>query len=109
MSGTRGIRGAWLGAGMVGMLLLAGCAARVGPAGVEFAVRAPPRVRVEVRSVSPGPEYVWIGGYYAWRGGDYVWVPGRWDRPPQASYRRWQPGHWVQARQGWYWVEGRWA
>lgn len=108
MFGPGRINRSWQRVALLGVIALAGCGPAFGPAGVEFAVRAPPRERVEVRGVAPGPGYYWINGNYAWRGGDYVWISGRWDRPPQATYRRWEAGHWVHARQGWYWVEGRW-
>jgi hypothetical protein len=89
-------------------LAMAACAPGYGPAGVEFAVRAPPREIVEVRTGSPGRDYVWVPGHYVWERGDYVWVRGEWRVPPESRYRRWQPGHWQRARNGWYWVEGRW-
>ncbi len=78
------------------------------PPGAVFVRVAPPRARVEVIGVAPGPGYVWIAGYHAWRGGAYVWVPGRWERPPEPRYHRWVPGHWREHRNGWYWVEGHW-
>jgi hypothetical protein len=107
MSGTQRIERVWQYGAAVGLFVLAGCAPAYGPAGVEFAVRAPPRNLVEVRVASPGPRYVWIAGHYGWQGGNYAWVSGRWDLPPQPR-QRWVAGHWVHARQGWYWVEGRW-
>ena len=93
---------------IVAVGLIASCSARIAPAGVEIAVRRPPSLRVEVRSNPPGPNYVWVSGHHAWRGGDYVWVPGEWMLPPNQQYRRWEPGHWIAVRGGWYWVDGRW-
>jgi hypothetical protein len=66
----------------------------------------PPAVR-ETIVVSPGPGYVWIGGYHAWNGSAYVWTPGRWELRP-ARRHAWVPGHWKHDRRGWYWVEGHW-
>lgn len=40
----------------------------------------PPPPRVEVVTVSPGPEYVWVGGYHRWSGRAYNWVPGHYER-----------------------------
>lgn len=90
------------------LLAAAACGPGYGPAGVDIVVRRPPPERVEVQSTAPGSGYVWIRGHYAWQGGDYVWIAGRWEQPPQATYRRWTPGHWARARGGWYWVEGHW-
>ena len=68
---------------------------------------APPPPPAEVRIVSPGAGYVWIGGYHRWNGTAYVWVPGRWMLPPRAHVV-WAPGHWKHVSHGWYWVDGRW-
>ncbi len=95
-------------AAVIGLLAAVACGPGDGPAGVSIVVRRPPPERVEVEGTAPGTGYVWIRGHYAWQADDYVWVAGRWDRPPQSNYRRWQPGHWAHARSGWYWVEGRW-
>src|SRR5206468_7992469 len=40
--------------------------------------QAPPVVRVEAQTVSPGPGYVWTRGYWRWTGAGYEWVPGTW-------------------------------
>jgi hypothetical protein len=53
-----------------------------GPRTVErdvLVTEAPPPVRVETRSVAPGPGYVWTSGYWRWTGARYEWVPGRLD------------------------------
>ncbi len=68
---------------------------------------APPQMRHEHRSSSPGPGYVWASGSWDWRGNDWGWVPGRWDRPGshnvqwvKAQYARegpawrYEPAHW---------------
>jgi hypothetical protein len=108
MSQLATISRGWRVITMFSGLVLAGCAPAYGPAGVEFVARRPPRELIDVRVVAPGPRYVWIAGHYAWQRGDFAWVSGRWELPPQAEFRRWDPGRWVQARQGWYWAEGRW-
>ena len=98
----------WRRTALVGLLAVVACAPAYAPAGVEVVVRRPPPERMEVRSGPPGPGYVWVGGHYAWQRGDYLWIGGRWEAPPQPTYRRWEAGHWARVRGGWYWVEGHW-
>ncbi len=67
----------------------------------------PPPVRVETRTVAPGPSYVWTNGYWQWTGARYAWVPGHWvERPRPAAV--WVEGHWVRRPGGWIWVAGHW-
>ena len=69
--------------------------------------QAPPPVRVETRTVSPGVGYVWTPGYWRWSGIEYVWVPGTWiARPRPAAV--WVAGHWVRRPGGWVWISGHW-
>jgi hypothetical protein len=42
---------------------------------------APPPPIVETVTVSPGPEFIWIGGAWVWRG-HWAWQRGHWGRPP---------------------------
>lgn len=105
---TPGISRGWASVALLGVLAITGCGPRLGPIGVEYTPRRPPPYRAEVRDRQPDPRSVWVPGHYAWRSGDYVWMSGRWEAPPQPTFRRWEPGHWVSSRQGWYWVEGRW-
>ena len=102
-----------------GLPLLAGCIVerqprrvvvveQPAPAG-EVIVETPaalPPPRIEVQPVSPGPEYIWIGGGWEWRAG-WIWAPGHWViRPrPRAA---WAVGHWERHPRGYVWVEGRW-
>src|SRR5260370_4248963 len=67
-----------------------------GPAAREVLVtQAPPAVRVETQTVSPGPGHVWTSGYWRWTGAQYVWVPGTWiTRPRPAGV--WVDGHLVR-------------
>ncbi|MEP6690739.1 MAG: hypothetical protein ABJD07_06245 [Gemmatimonadaceae bacterium] len=76
-------------------------------AGVIYAHRAPPTERIEVVSVAPGREDVWVKGHWAWRRDDYDWIPGHWARA-QAGSREYVPGRWEHDRFGWFWIEGRW-
>ena len=92
-------------------LVVSGCvvAARVplpvGP--VVYVDRAPPAPYNEPIAVSPGPGYVWVGGYYGWTGRDYVWTRGYWSLPAR-GYSRWNPGYWHRDGRGHYWVPGHW-
>jgi len=67
----------------------------------------PPAPVYEVRSVAPGPGYVWIEGYHRWDGNGYLWVTGRWERPPHVR-AVWVPGHWDHDGRGYFWIDGRW-
>ncbi|MEP6778265.1 MAG: hypothetical protein ABJC26_00140 [Gemmatimonadaceae bacterium] len=97
-----------LAAGIAMSVGSSACMATVQPrAGVVYVRTAPPRRIVEVRSISPGRNYIWIDGYHQWRGNAYAWVPGRWEAPA-ANYRQYQKGEWKHDRNGWYWVEGHW-
>lgn len=80
------------------------CAA---PSGRLYVRVGPPAPIAEVRSVSPGPDFVWIEGYHRWDGRAYVWVPGRWERRPQPR-AEWVPGRWEHDRRGWFYVDGHW-
>jgi len=92
---------------VVGMLFALGLAFNV--AGQEVVVTVkPPHAVEERRPVSPGRDYVWIGGYHRWDGRAYVWVPGRWERPPH-RHAHWVAHHWVKRHGGWVLIEGHWA
>ncbi len=68
---------------------------------------APPEPVVEVRAVSPGPDFIWIPGYYDYSGGGYVWVAGRWARPPHRN-AEWVPDRWEHQDKGYRHVKGHW-
>src|ERR1700726_163290 len=76
-------------------------------AGDVFVTEAPPAVRVETQTVSPGVGYVWTPGYWRWNGNGYVWVSGSWVRPPRTA-AVWVTGHWVHRPHGWVWIPGHW-
>ena len=67
----------------------------------------PPPPEPEVVTVSPGPDYVWIGGYHRWNGRSYGWTRGHYERRPHRE-ARYAPGHWEHRGRGHVWVEGRW-
>ena len=67
----------------------------------------PPPMRVEVRPVAPGADFVWTPGSYAWRGGRYEWNTGTWVRPPRVGVTWIEPryvntgGHYVMQPGRW--------
>jgi hypothetical protein len=67
----------------------------------------PPPAQVEVIPVSPGPEYVWVGGFHRWDGRRYVWIGGHYDRRP-ALHAHYVRGHWEHRGRVTVWVDGRW-
>jgi hypothetical protein len=78
-----------------------------GPAREVLVAQAPPPVRVESQTVTPGPGYVWTSGYWRWTGTAYVWVAGTWViRPRPAAV--WVEGHWVRRPGGWTYTPGHW-
>lgn len=85
--------------------------ADLGPLHIRIATEGPPPIRVERRPVSPGRDYVWIGGYWDRRDDRWEWIGGRWDRPADRHYSwvraryaregkawRYEPGHWSNER-----------
>ena len=49
--------------------------------GVRIGAPPPPQV-VRIQPRSPGPGYVWLGGYWYPQGNKYRWHDGYWTRPP---------------------------
>ena len=74
---------------------------------VMFITREPPPERVEVITVRPSEESVWIGGHWTGRGNNYAWVSGRWQRP-ESGKKEWENGKWEHEQRGWYYTEGHW-
>jgi len=75
--------------------------------GEVYVTQAPPVLRVEAETVSPGANYLWTRGYWRWTGVDYVWVPGTWVVRPSLS-AVWVEGHWAHRSRGWVWIAGHW-
>ena len=74
----------------------------------EVVIRvAPPAPVVERRIATPGPGYVWTGGYHRWDGRAYVWVPGAWVRPPH-PHAHWVAPHYAHRHGGYVFVAGHW-
>jgi hypothetical protein len=97
-------------------LIASGCDVYVRPPAAQVAVSvpgevvvdtAPPPVPVEVMTVSPGPDFVWIGGAWFWAGGRWQWERGHWDHPPRpgavwvAHHYEFRNGRHVFVRGGW--------
>ena len=99
-------------------LFAAGCDVYVRPpaggvvvtAPVDVEVGGPPPTAppyVEVQTVSPGPDFVWIGGLWVWGGGRWVWERGHWDRPPHPG-AVWVPHRYVYRNGRHVFVRGGW-
>jgi len=67
---------------------------------------APPPPVSEVITVSPGPNFIWIGGSWVWRG-HWYWERGHWDRPPRIG-AVWVPHHYVYRGGVHVFVRGGW-
>ena len=76
---------------------------------VRITTGRPPRIRHEVRTARPGPDYVWVAGVYDYDdSGRYRWIPGRWERPvaPQAY---WIPARYIRTSRGTIYEPGHWS
>lgn len=99
-------------------LFAAGCTVYVRPPAAQVAVSAPGEVVVEgapppappyvdVVTLSPGPDFIWIGGAWFWGGGRWQWERGHWARPPHrgavwvAHHYEYRNGRHVFVRGGW--------
>jgi hypothetical protein len=60
--------------------------------GVRIGPPPPPQV-VQVLPATPGPEFVWVGGYWYPVGNHYKWHAGYWTRPAYAGARWVAPRH----------------
>lgn len=85
-------------------LLLAGAPASSAQISIGINIGPPPPPRVlAVVPASPGPDFVWIGGYWYPDGKHYRWHQGYWTRPPYAG------AHWVGPRhEGGQYFVGYW-
>jgi len=75
---------------------------------IHIAHSAPPHVRAEVRTTSPGAGYVWVNGFWNWDGGQWVWLPGRWERPASVDVT-WVDPHYYREEGGWRYEPGHWS
>jgi hypothetical protein len=75
--------------------------------GSEVVVSEPPPAPiVETVTVSPGPDFVWIGGAWVWRG-HWVWEHGHWARPPRPGLV-WVPHHYEYRNGVHIFIRGGW-
>jgi hypothetical protein len=87
---------------LASILLFAGTALAQVSVGIRIGPPPAPRV-LRVIPPTPGPGYVWIGGYWYAAGGKYRWHAGYWTLPPYAGAR------WVPARHdGTLFYDGYW-
>jgi len=56
---------------------------------------------------SPGPDFVWVGGYWGWSGGRHSWMAGHWERPPHVR-AEWVQPRWEHRGRGYVFVRGFW-
>jgi len=68
---------------------------------------APPPPQQEIIVESPGPGYVWIGGYWGWVNGRREWVRGYWARPPH-RHAVWVAPRWEPRSHGYVYIRGYW-
>lgn len=88
------------------LLLVSGAAFSQISLGIR--IGAPPPVRVmRIQPQSPGPEYLWIGGYWYPNGNHYRWHDGYWTRPAYEGARWVGPRHDGQRYFAGYWEGGR--
>jgi hypothetical protein len=75
---------------------------------IGIRIGPPPPVRVmRIHPASPGPEYVWIGGYWYPNGNRYRWHEGYWTRPAYRGARWVEPHHDGERYFQGYWEGGR--
>jgi hypothetical protein len=100
-------------------LLMAGC--YIGPGYVAWPVfrpgiavedevfvqSEPPALPEEVVTVSPGPAYVWLGGYWHWGHRGWIWAGGHWSLRPHFG-AVWVAPIWVHRPHGWVFIHGHW-
>jgi hypothetical protein len=60
--------------------------------GIKIGRPPAPRV-VRVQRASPGPGFVWVGGYWYPNGRHYKWHDGYWSRPAYVGARWVEPRH----------------
>lgn len=68
---------------------------------------APPPPRVEVRTIQPSSNHIWINGHWAWRYGQHTWIQGHWAEPPNQGMI-YEPARWTSNGAGYSFVEGHW-
>lgn len=67
-----------------------------------------PAARVEVVTVAPSRDVLWVDGYWQWSGAGYAWNPGRWARPSHPGYV-WHAPRYERRQNRHVYVSGQWA
>ena len=67
---------------------------------------APPAPVVETVTISPGPEFIWVGGCWEWRS-HWVWEGGHWARPVRPG-AVWVPHHYERRGGVHVFIRGGW-
>jgi len=80
--------------------------APVSQTSVVYVTNPPPPPPAETLIVSPGPDFVWVGGEWTWNG-RWVWMAGHWDFPPR-PHAMWVRGYWDRGPHGWHQSPGHW-
>jgi hypothetical protein len=68
---------------------------------------APPTLRIDAPTPSPGAGLVWTPGYYGYQDGAYLWIGGSWLHPPSVGLA-WNEPRYVGIGQRYYLQPGRW-
>lgn len=90
------------------VLLLLATGAVFAQISIGVRIGAPPPVRImRMQPQSPGPDYLWIGGYWYPNGNRYRWHDGYWTRPAYQGARWVEPHHDGQRYFQGYWEGGQ--
>jgi WXXGXW repeat (2 copies) len=94
-------------AGLLGAMLLAGCAVNT-PSPSSY----PPVPALVVETVPNPPvtttPLIWQPGHWNWNGANYVWEGGQYV-PRTGLSGIWQPGYWTRGPSGgWVWQPAHW-
>lgn len=88
-------------------LLLMATGAVFGQVSIGVVIGAPPPVRImRVQPLSPGDDYMWIGGYWYPNGNHYRWHNGYWTRPAYPGAQWVEPRHDGERYYQGYWQGG---
>jgi len=87
---------------------MSACTVSVKPIpGAVVVSEAPPRTVVEVQTVAPGSNYIWIDGYWSWSGSRWYWSAGHWETQRLGYY--WVAPHYTYSRGRHYYAPGGWT
>ncbi len=89
---------------LLAAVLLGGVSVSHAQVSLGIRIGPPPRARVlRVQPRSPGPGYLWVGGYWYPVGRQYKWHEGYYTQPPYAGARWVEPRHDGQQFFAGYW------